>query len=321
MNRQSIELAAQRISPFVTRTPLVASPWLSGASGATVWLKLETAQVTGSFKARGAMNALLAMKERSPEVDLVVCASAGNHGQALAWAGGQLGIRVRAHVPAAAADTKKQAMRTYGAALIEAADYDAAEEAGRADAVKLGVPYVSPYNNDDVIAGQGTIALEMLDDQPGIEVFVIAVGGGGLISGCAVVAKDRQQPLGIIGAEAESSPVFTTALATGEITTVRVRPTLADALAGNLEPGSRTFAMVQHLVDGVALVAEGSIEAAMRGLYRQHDLITEGAGAVATAAVMQGLGLTGRTVGVIVCGRNIDLGRFSHVTGIALPAQ
>lgn len=319
MNRQSIELAAQRISPFVTRTPLVASSWLSGASGATVWLKLETAQVTGSFKARGAMNALLAMKERSPEVDLVVCASAGNHGQALAWAGGQLGIRVRAHVPAAAADTKKHAMRTYGAALIEADDYDAAEVAGRADAVKLGVPYVSPYNNDDVIAGQGTIALEMLDEQPGIEVFVIAVGGGGLISGCAVVAKDRQQPLGIIGAEAESSPVFTTALATGEITTVRVRPTLADALAGNLEPGSRTFPMVQHLVDGIALVAEGSIEAAMRGLYRQHDLITEGAGAVATAAVMQGLGLTGRNVGVIVCGRNIDLGRFSHVTGIALP--
>jgi threonine dehydratase len=321
MNRESVELAARRIAPYVVRTPLVTSQWLSSATGANVWLKLETAQVTGSFKARGAINALLALKARAPEVDLVVCASAGNHGQALAWAGQQLGIRVRAHAPAAAADTKKLAMRQHGAELIEAADYDAAEDAARADAIRLGVPYVSPYNNDDVIAGQGTIALEMLEDAPGIEIFVIAVGGGGLISGCAIVAKDRQQPLGIIGAEAESSPVFTTALAAGEITTVRVLPTLADALAGNLEPGSRTFPLVQHLVDGMALVAEGSIEAAMRGLYMHHELVTEGAGAVATAALLQGLGLAGRNVGVVVCGRNVDLGKFSHATGIALPAS
>jgi threonine dehydratase len=321
MNRESIEHAAHRIAPHVTRTPLVASPWLSSASGASVWLKLETAQVTGSFKARGAMHALLALKARAPAVDLVVTASAGNHGQALAWAGRQLGIRVRAHAPAAAADTKKHAMRGHGADLIEAESYDAAEDAARDDAARSGAPYISPYNNEDVIAGQGTIALEMLDDAPEIDTFVIAVGGGGLISGCAIVAKDRAQPLGVIGAEAESSPVFTTALAAGEITTVNVLPTLADALAGNLEPGSRTFALVQHLVDGIALVAEGSIETAMRGLYAHHDLVTEGAGAVATAALLQGLGLAGRHVGVIVCGRNIDLDRFARVTGTSAPAR
>lgn len=321
MNRQSIELAARRIAPYVTRTPLVASAWLSAAAGADVWLKLETAQMTGSFKARGAMHALIALKQRSPEVDLVVTASAGNHGQALAWAGTELGIRVRAYAPAAAAETKKAAMRSHGADLIEAGSYDAAEDAARNDAARSGVPYISPYNNDDVIAGQGTIALEMLEDAPGLDVLVVAVGGGGLISGCAIVAKDRATPLGVIGAEAESSPVFTAALAAGAITTVRVRPTLADALAGNLEPGSRTFPLVQHLVDGVALVAEGSIEAAMRGLYRHHELITEGAGAVATAAVLQGLGLAGRTVGVIVCGRNIDLAVFERVTGMAAAGQ
>lgn len=321
MNRQSIELAARRIAPYVTRTPLVASPWLSAAAGADVWLKLETAQMTGSFKARGAMHALIALKQRSPEVDLVVTASAGNHGQALAWAGTELGIRVRAYAPAAAAETKKAAMRSHGADLIEAGSYDAAEDAARNDAARSGVPYISPYNNDDVIAGQGTIALEMLEDAPGLDVLVVAVGGGGLISGCAIVAKDRATPLGVIGAEAESSPVFTAALAAGAITTVRVLPTLADALAGNLEPGSRTFPLVQHLVDGVALVAEGSIEAAMRGLYRHHELITEGAGAVATAAVLQGLGLAGRTVGVIVCGRNIDLAVFERVTGMAAAGQ
>ena len=317
MNRDSIERAARRIAPYVTRTPLVASRWLSAASGADVRLKLESAQITGSFKARGAMNALLALHERAPEADMVVTASAGNHGQALAWAGRQLGIRVRAYAPAAAADTKKAAMRSHGADLIEADDYDTAEDAARDDAARHGVPYISPYNDDDVIAGQGTIALEMLEDAPELDTLVIAVGGGGLIGGCAIVAKDRATPLGVIGAEAESSPVFTTALAAGAITTVRVRPTLADALAGNLEPGSRTFPLVQHLVDGVALVAEGSIEAAMRGLYRHHQLITEGAGATATAAVLQGLGLANRTVGVIVCGRNIDMAMFERVTGAA----
>ena len=315
MNRQSIERAAERLAPWITRTPTISSAWLSSAAGASVWLKLETEQITGSFKARGAMHALLALKERAPEIDLVVTASAGNHGQALAWAGQQLGIRVRAHAPRTAADTKKASMRHYGADLIEAPDYDAAELAAREDATRSGVPYVSPYNHDDVIAGQGTIALEMLEDAPDIDVFVIAVGGGGLISGCAIVAKDRAQPLGVIGAEAEASPVFTTALAARAITPVLVRPTLAEALAGNLEPGSRTFPLVQHLVDGMALVAEGSIEIAMRGLHQRHRLVTEGAGAVATAALLQGLGLDGHTVGVVVCGRNVDMTQFSRIVG------
>lgn len=321
MNRQSIERAATRIAPYVTRTPLVGSAWLSRVSGANVWLKLETEQVTGSFKARGAMHALLAMKQRAPEVDLVVTASAGNHGQALAWAGSQLGIRVRAHAPSYAANAKKDAMRSRGADLIEADDYDAAESAARDDAARSGVPYVSPYNDDDVIAGQGTIALEMLEDEPDIDTFIIAVGGGGLISGCAIVAKDRRSPLGVIGAEAESSPVFTAALAAGEITTVTVLPTLADALSGNLEPGSRTFPLVSHLVDGIALVAEDSIRAAMRGLHHYHELVTEGAGAIATAALLQGLGLQERNVGIIVCGRNVDLDKFAGVTGAVVPAE
>ncbi len=315
MNRQSIQRAAGRIAPHITRTPLVGSNWLSAVAGANVWLKLETAQITGSFKARGAMHAILALRERAPEVDLVVTASAGNHGQALAWAGSQLGIRVRAHAPAYAANAKKDAMRARGAELIEADSYDAAESAARDDASRSGVPYISPYNDDDVIAGQGTIALEMLEDEPDIDTFVIAVGGGGLITGCAIVAKDRKSPLGVIGAEAESSPVFSTALAAGEITTVTVLPTLADALAGNLEPGSRTFPLVSHLVDGMVLVAEESIAAAMRGLYSNHGVITEGSGAVATAALLQGLGLRERNVGIIVCGGNVDLDKFAKITG------
>lgn len=315
MNRQSIERAAERLRPYITRTPLVGSPWLSERSGARVWLKLETAQATGSFKARGAMHALLALKARAPETDFVIAASAGNHGQALAWAGGRLGIRVRAYAPAFAAAKKRDNMRALGADVIETPTYEDAEAQARDDASRSGVPYVSPYNDDDVIAGQGTVALEMLDEAPEIDTLVVAVGGGGLISGCAIVAKDRATPIGVLGAEVEASPVFTASLAAGRIATVTVRPTLADALAGNLEAGSRTFPLVQHLVDGIALVAEGSIEAAMRGLHAHHDLVTEGAGAVATAAVLQGLGLSGRAAGVIVCGQNVDADAFARITG------
>jgi threonine dehydratase len=276
-------------------------------------LKLETAQVTGSFKARGAMHALLALRARAPEVTRVVAASAGNHGQALAWAGETLGIAVRTYAPAYAADKKKAQMRARGVDVIETATYDEAEARAIDDAKTNGVPYISPYNNDDVIAGQGTAALEFLDECPAIDTLVIAVGGGGLISGSAIVAKDRRSPVGVIGAEAEASPVFTASLAAGAITMIDVKPTLADALAGNMEPEARTFPLVQHLVDGVVVVAEDSIAAAMRGLHAHHGLVTEGAGAVATGAVLQGLGLDGRTVGVIVCGQNVDPSAFAAI--------
>jgi threonine dehydratase len=313
MNRQSVEHAAERLRPYLAPTPLVPSPWLSDTTGAAVYLKLETGQPTGSFKVRGALNALLALKARAAETDLVVTASAGNHGQALAWAGAQLGIRVRAYAPAYAAAKKRDRMRGMGAEVVERPSYDEAEFDAAADARRTGVPYVSPYNDDDVIAGQGTIALEMCEQSPDINTFVVAVGGGGLISGCGIVAKDRKEPLAVLGAEAEASPVFTTSLARGEITVVDVKPTLADALAGNLEPGSRTFPLVSHLVDGLALVAESSIEAAMRGLHRHHGLVTEGAGAIATAAALQGLGLQGRHAGIIVCGGNIDDAAFDEI--------
>lgn len=315
MNRQSIERAAERLRPFITRTPQVRSAWLSERSGATVWLKLETEQVTGSFKARGAMHALLALRDRAPEVDMVIAASAGNHGQALAWAGAQLGFKVRVYAPSFAASKKRDSIRARGADVIETPTYEEAEARAAEDAQRSGVPYISPYNDDDVIAGQGTVALEMCEDAPGIDTFVIAVGGGGLISGCAIVAKDRATPIGVLGAEVEASPVFTASLAAGEITTVVVRPTLADALAGNMEAGSRTFPLVRHLVDGMALVAEDSIAMAMRGLKQHHDLVTEGAGAVATAAILQGIGLEGRAVGVIVCGQNVDADAFARIIG------
>jgi threonine dehydratase len=302
-----VEAAARRIAPFVWHTPIIRSPWLSAAIHADVWLKLESVQTTGSFKLRGATNALARQSDRHHGLTDIVTASAGNHGLAIAWAARELGLTVRAYVPATAPAVKRDTMRSLGATVIETADYDLAEAGARDDAARTGGCYVSPYNDPDVIAGAGTVALEMLADCPALDAIVVPLGGGGLLAGTGIVAKASPRPAWVIGAEAEASPVFTSSLAAGRIVTVDVKPTLADGLAGNLEPGSRTFALVADLGDRVLLVAEGSIDLAMRELLRRERLVAEGASAAAVGGLLQGgIDLRGRTVGVILSGRNVD---------------
>jgi threonine dehydratase len=310
-DRSDVDRAAARIAPFVWHTPIIQSAWLSEQSHSDVWLKLEFVQPTGSFKARGAMNSLLLLKERQPAVKTVVTASAGNHGAALAWAGAALGLHARVHLPVTAPAAKRRSLLRLGAELVDAPDYDTAESQARRDAAETGALYISAYNHPDIIAGAATAVLEMLNDRPGLDTLIVPLGGGGLLAGAAVVARSRADdrvPILTVGAECEASPVFTTALAEGAITAVEVRPTLADGLAGNMEPGSRTFAIVRDLVDRVALVAEGSIEVAMKGLMQHERLIVEGASATAVGAVLQGgLDLAGRHVGIVLSGRNVDI--------------
>ena len=302
MTVADVDAAAARIQGPVWRTPLVHSPWLSDATGADVWLKLELVQTTGSFKLRGGLNAVARLVEREPGQLLVVTASAGNHGLALAWAARHHGLRARVHLPVGAPAAKRDALGRLGAELVDAPTYEAAEAQGHADAAAAGAPYISPYNDPDVIAGAATIAREMLSDKPDLQAIVAPVGGGGLLAGTAIVATGanpgaaRERVL-IMGAEAEASPVFTAALAAGRIVTVDVKPTLADGLAGNMESQSQTFAIVRDLADRVVLVAESSIQVAMRGLFAHKRLIVEGASATAVGALLQGgLDLAGRRV-------------------------
>jgi threonine dehydratase len=302
-----VQAAARRIAGFTWRTPIIRSPWLSSIAKAEVWLKLEIVQTTGSFKVRGAANALALLAERRPSVSGVVTASAGNHGLAIAWAARQLGLSARVFVPMTAPAVKKRQLQALGAELIEAPNYDEAENMARAEAQRTGLTWVSPYNDVDVMAGAGTIALEMFSDCPELDAVVVPLGGGGLLAATAVVARSLGREISVIGAEAEASPVFTTSLAAGQIVTVNVKPTLADGLAGNLEPGSRTFGLVANLADRVILVAESSIELAMRELIRRERLVAEGASATAVGALLQGgHGLAGRKVGIILSGRNVD---------------
>lgn len=321
-----VRAAAERIAPFVSPTPLLRSAWLSDLTGGDVWLKLEFVQTTGSFKLRGAINALAVLKARDATAR-VVTASAGNHGIAVAWAAARLGLQARVYLPATAPAAKRQALAHLGAELLDARSYDDAEGQARADA-RSGLTYISPYNHPDVIAGAGTVALEMLTDHPDLDVLIAPLGGGGLLSGAAIVARSSiaasgssrgPQALLIVGAEADASPVFTSALRAGRPVTVHVHPTLADGLAGNMEPTSRTFEIVRDLVDRVVLVKESSIEDAMRGLIAYERLIVEGAAATAVGAFLQGgLDLAGRRIGVILSGRNVDVDVIRRILGGAV---
>jgi threonine dehydratase len=226
----------------------------------------------------------------------------------MATAASMLGLSVRVHMPSTAPKAKRDVLARLGAEIVGAPDYDQAEINVRDEVARTGAVFVSAYSHSDVIAGAGTASLEMIGDEPGLNAFVVPLGGGGLLSGTAIVARAKVPDAVLIGAELEASPVFTGALAAGRPVTVAVTETIADGLAGNMEPDTQTFGIVRDLVDRVVRVPERLIAQAMRDLMHKERLIVEGAGAVGVAALLSGdLPIAGRRVGVILSGRNIDL--------------
>lgn len=304
--------ARRRLSRSLAPTPLRHSGWLSTATGARVALKLESLQPSHSFKIRGAINAATALVERGARPALVT-ASAGNHGRAMAIAAESLGLSLVVFTPATAPETKKAAIRSHGATLDDSqADYDAAEIAARDFAARQGATYISPYNHPDVIAGAGTIALEILEAMPEVDVVVVPLGGGGLGAGMSLALKAASPGVQIVGVEAEASTPFAIGMARGGITTIDPKPSIADGLTGNLEPETITFELVRRHVDRVVAVSESALEDAIRGLARDEHLVTEGAGAAATAAVLSRAAVpAGARAAVMVTGANIDLARFA----------
>jgi threonine dehydratase len=304
--------ARRRIAPHVRRTPLVRSAWLSRATGADVWLKLETQQRTNAFKARGAFNAALRLAA-SGERPTLVTASAGNHGRALAEAAAETGMSCIVFTPADAPRTKLDAIEAAGARLeASARNYDAAEIAAKDYAASTGACFISPYTHPDVIAGGGTVAVEMIEDQPRLDVVVVPMGGGGLISGIGVALAAMAPGCRLVGIEAEASEAFGTARRHGRITTIDPQPTIADGLGGNLDPDTVTFDYVQRHVHEIVAVAEASILAAIADLAGHDHLIAEGAAAVGPAALASGRipDIAGKTIGVVLTGANIDRARL-----------
>ena len=317
MTLADVHAARQRIAPYIRRTPLVDSSWLSHLAGAPVTLKLESLQITGSFKARGALNAA-ARLERSEggngEAHRLVTASAGNHGRALAYAAERMGLRLVVFTPRDAPRAKLDHIAAHGADLRAIAPtYEDAERLAKEYAAAERLTYISPYSHPDVIAGAATVALEILEERPETDTILVPVGGGGLIGGIAAAARAVSDRIEIIGVEAEASPAFHTSLAAGRITEVEVRPTLADGLAGNMDPATITFDYVRRYVDRVVLAPERAIEAAVRELAVREHVVSEGAGATAVAALVDGMQLAGRQVAVVVSGSNIDAARLARL--------
>lgn len=309
--------ARQRIRSQVDVTPLRHSDWLTSATETPVALKLECVQRTGSFKIRGALNALMRLGPASAGPTHVVTASAGNHGRAIALAAATLGMQATVFAPRDAPKTKLTAIRRLGAQLRLESSYDDAERAARTFAREEGVPFVSPYNDPDVIAGAGTVALEVFEAESSPATIVVPVGGGGLISGVAIATKSIAPGVRIVGVEAAASCAMSTSLRAGCITAIEPQATLADGLAGNLEPGTITFEIVRRDVDEIVTVSEEEIARAMRGLLAQEHLVVEGAGAAAVAAILAGRVRPAGTAVALLTGANIDQGRLIDTVAAA----
>ncbi len=307
--------ARRRLGTRLPRTPLLPSSWLSSIADGTVCLKIESLNLTHSFKIRGALNAALRLSEGiDSDTTMIVSASAGNHGRSLALAAEELGMACVIFTPASAPEAKQNAIRRHGAVLhSDCEDYDAAEQQAKEFADLEGGVYISPYNHPDVIAGAGTIGLEIVETMPSFDVLVVPLGGGGLASGVGLAVKAAAPHVTIVGVEVEASSPFTLSLEAGRITEITPRPSLADGLVGNLEPGSITFPLVKQVVDYVVTVSEEELARAMKGLATEERLIVEGAGAAAVAAIVAGkASAPGQRVIALVTGGNVDLPKWLY---------
>jgi threonine dehydratase len=298
-----VRAAAERIGGSIVRTPLERSAALSDFCGVDVWLKLECFQLTGSFKLRGALNALRLLGGAR---ETVVTASAGNHGLGVARAARLVGMRAIVVVPVTASQVKVEALRQSGAELLQVGDtYDLAEAAAIALARERQLSFISAYNDVGVVAGGGTIALEIFEDLPDVRTLIVPAGGGGLISGVGVAAHGLDPRAVVVGVQSEASPALHAALEHGRLVPVEVLPSLADGLAGNVEAGSITFELIQDYVRGVELVSEADIADAMRWLLLNERVVVEGSAAVGVAALLQRTVEPDGPVAVVLTGRNV----------------
>ena len=304
-----IEAARRRIDGLARPTPLERSAFLSEHCGHDVYLKLECWQQTRSFKVRGAANAV-ALLSSSHRARGVVAASAGNHGQAVALAARHAGIRATVFVPADAPATKKERIRRLGATLDDgAASYDDAEIAAREYAAHSGGVLIHAFSDAAVVAGQGTVGLEILEDLADLEDVLVPVGGGGLVAGIGIVLKERSRAIGVIGVQSVETRAMHDALLAGRVVDTAITPTLADGLAGSTD--DLAFQRARRVLDGMLLVEESEIADAMRLLFIHEGIVAEGSGAVGVAALLRGhFEPRGPTV-VVVTGGNVDAARFA----------
>jgi threonine dehydratase len=308
-----VEAAAARLDGVAHRTPVFTSRTLDGLSGASVHLKAESFQRGGAFKFRGAYNKIASLPEHRRRLG-VLAFSSGNHAQAVAIAAGLLGTRATVLMPEDAPQAKADATRGYGAQVIT---YDRwtenREEIGARLAEERGLELVKPYDDLLVIAGQGTTALELLADVPGLDTLVIPAGGGGLLAGCATVARSLNPEMHVVGVEPETGNDTAQSFAAGVRVQIDVPRTIADGLQATA-PGELTFEINRALVDEIVSVSDAEILDAMAFLFDRLKLVVEPSGAVGVAALLAGR-IGGARIGVVLSGGNVGVVRFAELLG------
>jgi threonine dehydratase len=311
---QDVQAALGRIRDRIYLSPCSRSETLSRLTATDAWLKLENLQMTGAYKERGALNKLLVMAPADRERGLIT-ASAGNHAQAVAYHAGRLGAKATIVMPEATPIMKVANTRAHGARVVlHGANYDEAyAEARRLEQVER-LTFVHPFDDPDIIAGQGTIALEILQQEPGVDAIVVPVGGGGLVSGVAVAAKALKPSLRVIGVETELLPCMLQAVEAGHPVTLEPATTVADGIAVK-RAGDLTLEHVRKHVDEFVTVSEEEIASAILYLLEKEKTVAEGAGAVGVAALLQRKvrGLEGKRTVTIVSGGNIDVNLVARV--------
>lgn len=308
----AVAAAAHRIAGVVRRTPLRPSAALSRIVGRDVLLKLECEQTTGSFKLRGAFNAIAVMPD-DVRARGVVASSAGNHGLGVAWAARHFGVPATIYVPATAPSVKRDGIARLGATVdASEPDYDAAMATAMRYAEVNGMRYINPCLGDDLLAGQGTVAIEILEEKPDVATVVLPVGGGGLLGGMGAWLRACAPRVKIRGAQSEETSAMARSLVAGRVVEVAHTPTLADGLAGQIDESA--LAIGQAALDGLALVTEKELARAMVWLTGEEGLVVEGSGAVGVAALLTKKLMPGPgPVAVVVSGGNIDPERLAAV--------
>ncbi len=305
INSTLIKNAFERISGYISHTPLIESIPLSKLSGASVYLKCENYQLTGSFKIRGACNKLLSYQEMPSRI---IAASTGNHGKAISYLCSKLKCHAQIYVPKNVSPIKKQGIQNYGAEIIEVSGASLeAEMMAQKDAQLQNIPFIHPYNDEKIIAGQGTIGVEIAMQGELPDAVFIAVGGGGLLSGIASYLKSIKPDIEIVGCWPENSAAMYESLEANQLVESIELPTLSDGTAGGIVPNAITYPLCKQFIGTKILVNEEEIASAMRLILQQEQMVIEGAAGVAVAGFLKIVNqYQGRKVSIILCGRNVD---------------
>lgn len=318
-----VYLAKRKIKKSIYRTPLVKSPRLREIVTAECYLKLENLQNTGSFKIRGATNKILSLSDDERKRG-VIAVSSGNHGRAVASVAQKYNIPAVICISETVPRNKVQAIRELGAEIVIAGkSYDEASEGAEKLQVERGLTMIHPFDDPYVIAGQGTIGLELIEDLPEIDTAIVPLSGGGLLGGIALTLKSINPKIRTIGVSMDRGPAMFESLKAGRIMEVIEEPTLADALVGGIgKNNAHTFAIIQQFVDETVLVSEGEIAAGMTFALERHQLVLEGGGAVGIAAVLAGkVKEIGENTAIVISGANVDLPVLIEVAQKSYPYQ